>query len=715
MKLDPRVTKILALAIAAQWQPVQAEHLQLPTLTVEGDIMEPGTAALQPGTVSTLDAADLLKRVPGANVHRNGPLTGIAYFRGLYNEPVNVLTDGMSLKNAGPNSMDSRMSYIPVTMIRSVKTWRGVTPVSTGLETMGGSVITESRKVDFTDTSRFEVHGLGAAGYSWVNDGRYGAVLAGVANEHYRVHFSGTTERGDDYRYKGDTVLDPTEYARDTYQVGLGIKRSGHEFGVTYDNKHTGFSGTPSLPMDIRYVDADVVHGDYGWDIGTVGKVKFKGWYQSSRHVMTNFHLRQQPPDPAMFRSMKTDVEAGGYQFAWTLPEILNGELEMGVDGDVAAHNTLVENPNNAAFFVEAFNDVKRKRWGAYAEWRGEPVDRLYLLAGVRYRHTMMDAGRVDALPARMLQGPGVLRDRFNNANRRQRQNDVDIALDLRYSVNDNLDLTLGLGRKTQAPTYQQRYLWLPIEATGGLADGRVYVGNVGLDSQKAYEVVAGFDWRLDEVWGLSNLYFEPRGFYRYINDYIQGVAVSDPVVRAVANNLLPNGCPNGPATGADCVLQYANINAQMYGADAQAGFAVGDHWRVDGLLNYTRGERLSGPDDNLYRIAPFNGRLKVTYSIWDFAFSTEYVGALRQNKVANFNNERKTSDWSILNVRLQYHPSYKYVNGLKVALGVDNIFDNEYADHLNGINRARGNKLAVGDRVRNPGRNVYATLSYEF
>lgn len=707
--------KVLALAVAMQFPLAYGEYEELPTLTVEGELMEPGTTALRPGTVSSLDAADLLKYVPGANVHRNGPLTGIAYFRGLYNEPVNVLTDGMSLKNAGPNSMDSRMSYIPVTMVRSIKTWRDVTPVSSGLETMGGSIITESRKVDFTDSSQFEFHGFGAAGYSWVNDGRYGAVLAGVANQHYRVHFSGTTERGDDYRYKGDTVLDPTEYARDTYQVGLGIKRSGHEFGITYDNKHTGFSGTPSLPMDIRYVDADVVHGDYGWDMGSIGKVKFKGWYQSSRHVMTNYHLRQPPADPKKFRYMKTEVEAGGYKFAWTLPEIANGELEIGFDGDIASHDAVVKNPNNKAFFVEAFNDVRRNRYGAYVGWRGEPIKKLQLLAGVRYRHTYMDAGRVDSLPARNLKGPGILRDRFNGSNRKQRQNDVDLALDLRYSFSDSLDLTLGLARKTQAPTYQQRYLWLPIEATGGLADGRVYVGNVGLDSQKAYEVVAGFDLHLDELWMLQNVYFEPRGFYRYINDYIQGVPATDKVVRNVANVLLPNGCPNGPSTGADCVLQYANIDAQIYGADAQAGFSIGDHWRVDGLLNYTRGERISGPDDNLYRIAPFNGRLKVTYSIWDFAFSTEYVGALRQNKVAKFNNERKTSDWSILNVRLQYQPSYKYVDGLKVAFGVDNIFDNEHADHLNGINRARGNKLAVGQRVRNPGRNVYATLSYEF
>jgi len=69
-----------------------------------------------------------------------------------------------------------------------------------------------------------------------------------------------------------------------------------------------------------------------------------------------------------------------------------------------------------------------------------------------------------------------------------------------------------------------------------------------------------------------------------------------------------------------------------------------------------------------------------------------------------------------VLNLRLQYQPSYRYVQGLKIALGVDNVFDNEHTNHLNGLNRVRGTRnLPVGSRVPNPGRNLYATLTYDF
>ncbi len=99
-----------------------------------------------------------------------------------------------------------------------------------------------------------------------------------------------------------------------------------------------------------------------------------------------------------------------------------------------------------------------------------------------------------------------------------------------------------------------------------------------------------------------------------------------------------------------------------------------------------------------------------------DCAFSAEIVGTLRQDKVAEFNKERKTSDWRVVNLRLQYQPSYKHVEGLKVACGVDKLFDNEHRDHLNGLNRIRDVRdLLVGARLPNPGRNLYVTLVYDF
>lgn len=712
------------IAVAALPVSALAEYEQLPTLIVEGKVTQPGTVSLQPGTIGALDAANFLKHVPGGNVNRNGPLTGIAQFRGLYGERVNLLTNQMALKPACTNAMDDPASHIPSALFKSVTVYREVTPVSTGLETLGGSILMESRQSEFTDSERFSPQGFATSGYNSVSNGYFGAGLVGLANQNLRAHFAGSVEDGRDYRFDRTRRVNPSQYRRETYELGFGARYAGHEFGFAYDKKDIGHTGTPALPMDILWDRMQIYRGNYQWDLGEGLKLEAMTFYQNANHVMNNFSLRPSPGDRQAWREAETEIETGGYRLVLTVPEIGPGSLQVGSDGDLFLQNATVRNPNNPAFFFANFEDVNRNRYSAFLEWQGEPAARLTANLGVRYRFTYMDAGQVDATPARMTpMGPvAALRDRFNAADRRQDQHDVDIAMNFRYMLDESLDLVLGLARKTQAPTYQQRYLWAPFEATGGLADGRVYMGAIGLDSEKSYEAVAGFDFHLPHLGDfIHNLYFEPRGFYRYINDYIQGQRTTDPMVLAAANMLLPGRtCPNDPSPSdndaADCVLQWTNLDAQLYGTDIRAGFEVGEHFRLDGIMNYTRGQQLSGKDDNLYRIAPLNGRLRGTISWWDLAFSAEIVGALRQDKVAEFNKERKTSDWSVVNLRLQYQPSYKYVEGLKVAFGVDNLFDNEHRDHLNGLNRVRNVRdLPVGSRLPNPGRNLYVTLVYDF
>jgi iron complex outermembrane receptor protein len=717
--------KRLSVWIATLALPVSAtaQYEQLPTLIVEGEIMRPGTVSLQPGTIGSLDAANFLKHLPGGNVNRNGPLTGIAQFRGLYAERVNLLINQMPLKAACINAMDDPASHIPSSLFRSVTIYREVTPVSTGLETLGGTILMESRQSEFTDEERFSLQGFATSGYNSVSNGYFGAGLVGVANQTLRAHFAGSVEDGRDYRFDRTRRVNPSEYRRETYELGFGVRGAGQEFGLTYDKKDIGHTGTPALPMDIIWDRMQIWRGNYQVDLGEGLKLEAMTYYQNANHAMNNFTLRPNP-NRMMWREAETDLETGGGRLVLTVPAVGPGRMLAGVDVDLANHNAWVHSPTDLAFFYKNFNDVDRHRYSGFLEWQGEPLTKLQVTAGVRYRFTYMDAGKADASPAQANPKSPIaaLRDRFNAAEHRQDQHDVDVALNFRYQLDEPLALVLGLARKTQAPTFQQRYLWSPSEATGGLADGRVYMGKIGLDSEKSYEAVAGFDFRLDHLgdW-IHGLYFEPRGFYRYVNDYIQGQPVTDPLVLAAANAQVPNRtCPNDPSPGdndaSDCVLEWSNIDAQLYGTDIQAGVALGEHFRLDGIMNYTRGQKLSGKNDNLYRIAPLNGRLRGTVSWWDFAFSAEIVGALRQDKVAEYNKERRTSDWSVVNLRLQYQPSYKYVEGLKLAFGVDNLFDNEHRDHLNGLNRVSGVRdLPVGSRLPNPGRNLYVTLVYDF
>lgn len=53
------------------------------------------------------DVADWLKTVPGANINKNGLITGIAQYRGMYSDRIAKSISGHQIISAGPNAMDA--------------------------------------------------------------------------------------------------------------------------------------------------------------------------------------------------------------------------------------------------------------------------------------------------------------------------------------------------------------------------------------------------------------------------------------------------------------------------------------------------------------------------------------------------------------------------------------------------------------------------------
>ena len=48
---------------------------------------------------------------------------------------------------------------------------------------------------------------------------------------------------------------------------------------------------------------------------------------------------------------------------------------------------------------------------------------------------------------------------------------------------------------KTRAPSYIERYLWIPLNVNAGLGDGNNYIGNIDLDPEWSNQFELGLDW----------------------------------------------------------------------------------------------------------------------------------------------------------------------------------------------------------------------------
>ena len=667
------------LVLAAASQSVLAEHVSLPTISVETASGEAIPYALPLLPVATPDTGDLVKRLPGANVNKNGAITSIAQYRGLFGNRVNVLVDGTNLHEVGPNSMDSPLSYIPSTLLADVAVFRGIAPVSSGIETIGGTMMANSKKAEFTNSDEAEFHGQANAGYASNGQTRQVGLTANVANKNHRLQVSGSSDRGDDSDFDGGSIRN-TEYERDTANISYGFQDNGFGADLSVNHLDIGETGTPALPMDIVYVRGETYRADLSKELSNGGTLTSRLHYQELDHEMNNYSFRNTPP--MMQRFVTPEVEAGGISFSY-----LQDNWTVGVDFDQSTNDATIFNPNMAAFEIDSFNDAERDRYSVFAEWSGELSAQWKLDAGARYSLIQMDSGNVHSFagaPAAV----GVLRDRFNDSDLSQDEDLIDLVANFTHTFSNELDFEVGLARKTRAPSYQERYSWVPLEITAGLADGNNYVGDVDLDHEVSYQFELGLDWHT------TTAGFSPRVFYHHINDYIQGVAgITDMVTNMVST-----------ANGDVSPLKYSNVDAKLYGIDANWFMSLSNEWQLDGTVSYVRGERRDTSDD-LYRISPLTARTMISYVQTKWRVGLEAETIAKQNNVSDENDEEKSSGYALFNLSGNYQPSDHVV----LSAGVNNIFDRYYENHLGGYNRNNSNAdIAVGDRIPGLGRSAY-------
>lgn len=632
--------------------------------------------------------ATLLKQSPGANVNYNGPLTGIIQYRGMYDDRINTQLDGVEIAPACPNHMDPPLHYAAKPLVESIEIYRGIAPVSAGNETIGGAVKAHRKTSHFTDTNEFEYHGDVTAEGQSVDNGYGVGAMVSMANNQHRIHVLGNKEKGDDMKYS-DGKVHPSEYERGEAGFGYGYRQGSNEYSIDYLQDNTGNVGTPALPMDIRYMDTRSVSAGYKgqWDST---RLEAKVYSNHVEHDMTNYHLRD-PANPMMLRYSPSISRTSGVEIT-TTTAMTDSELKLGVDSDMQKHDARILDPNNAMFYVDNFNDIQRNRIGLFGEWQASISDAMQYELGVRFTQVNMDANDVNASMAQAMPASGLatLRDRFNASDRSQTDNNVDLVAKLKYQASASTSLDFGIARKTRSPSYQERYLWSPLQATGGLADGRNYVGDVNLNPEVATELDLGMEWHNDTS------RFTPRIFYNRVNDYIQGVPSTDATVIAVSNTPDP--------------LQFSNVDAKLYGFDAGYQSMLSDTWLLDASVSYVRGKR-TDIDDNLYRIAPLNGTLGISYAKLDWSVTAQGVFAADQKDVSATNGEQASGGYGIMNL----FGKYRLQANMDFTAGINNVFDRYYADHLNGLNRVINTDLALGERLPGAGRSVFARLHYRW
>lgn len=661
--------------------------------------------------VAPPDTTELLRKMPGANVNKNGELTGVAQYRGMFGDRVNVSVNGTQISSGGPNAMDAPLHYAPVAVLESLSINRGIAPVSAGQETLGGNVEAVTYKGDFGLSDRFDWAGRTYLGMQSVNQGSVGSAFLSLANRNHLMRAFVMHEQADDSRFKGGKIR-PSEYQRERFDLGYSYRRGDHEFSIDFARNATGDAGTAALPMDIMSVDSDLVQASYGWD-GVRWKVSAELSMNDIGHWMSNFHLRVPPQDNASgpgsnrYRNTYTASDNAGYVIK-AEREVNNGYWRFGLDGHFSNHIALIQNPGNALFFVDNFKDASRDITGVFIERNLSLSADAGLDIGVRHNQIRMSSGAVAANfnPMNLSSGgPFMLNNlaqalaaQFNALDRSQTDHNTDWFARISLDAGNDFIWYAGAAHKTRSPSYQERYLWMPAESTGGLADGKTYIGNPALKPETAHELEFGFDFERDGL----RLY--PRLFYKDVSDFIHGSPSTDPLAISFAQMMANMGM------GTPDPLQFSNVDARYIGFDMDGSYRISSRLTARGVVSIVRAERRDIQDD-LYRISPDNLVLALDYQADGWGSSFEVVSYARQNRVSATNLEQKTAGYTVFNLSGNIQPR----RDMEIGLGINNLFDRHYIDHLSGYNRAINPDIALRERLPGLGRNIYGRLMWHF
>ena len=153
--------------------------------------------------------------------------------------------------------------------------------------------------------------------------------------------------------------------------------------------------------------------------------------------------------------------------------------------------------------------------------------------------------------------------------------------------------------------------------------------------------------------------------------------------------------------------LRFSNLDAKLYGFDADYGFQLSERWRLEGVVSVVRGKRLDINDD-LYRISPDRTSMALVYEQSNWSASLTLEGVRAQGNVSRTNSEEETAGYGL--VHLFGHWQFK--QDIKISGGIENLMDLKYAQHLAGYNRVSESEVELGNRLPGTGRNLFLKIS---
>ncbi len=669
--------------------------------------------ALNERQFANSDAATLLGNISGVNFYTGGGVSSLPVINGLGDDRLKITVDGMRITSACPNHMNPALSYVNPAALEQINVYAGVTPVSQGGDSIGGSIVLKSRPPEFAKQGEgVKASGNITAFHRSNGNVNSASVRGNAATEKFSIGYVGNTVDADNYKDgKGREVV-ASRYRVRNNKFELAALLGSDVWNLDIGWQDIPFQGYPNQSMDMtsnKSLSFNLgYNGHFNW-----GKLEGNTFHQRVRHKMDVLQDKAAAAGftPAnSYMPMDTDAVDLGYSVVGTVPLKDNHKVRIGNefhrykldDWWPPLAGSMMMGPDT---FLN-INSGRRDRLAIFSELDSKFTDKLSTQIGARLEHVEMNTGDVQGYyAATSMLGDAYETDAssFNNKNHKRKDLNLDLTFSGRYINSANETYDMGVSRKTRSPNLYERYTWSNEAMMAGLmnnwfGDLNSYVGNIDLKPEVAYTFKASADWHDAENrdWQVSI-----KPFYTYIKDYINAT-------QNTSSNMYNMNMIAGRKS-----LTFINEDAQLYGVDISGkkrlGKAYGE-WMLRSNLSYNYGKTTNG--DGLYNIMPLNGRLAIDHKLkkWSNTLEALFISS-KDSNLSVVRGEQATAGYSLVN----FLTSYQIKKFITLSASIDNLFNRHYRLPLGGLEYVSGNMMTSPNPLRGMGRSINFGVSINF
>jgi iron complex outermembrane recepter protein len=711
---------------------VVSEKLQpLPTLT-NSDLDQSEMLRMR---ANTCDTASLLDGQPGVSLVGAGGVSRLPAIHGMADDRVRVKVNGMDLISGCANHMNPPLSYIDPANVASVSVFAGITPVSVGGDSIGGTIQVNSAAPEFAEAGEGTLFkGQAATFYRSNNDARGVNLSANLAGESLSMRYTGSVVKANNYRagddfkpagsaypgggWMGGDEVGSSYYKSENHALAFGLRNDNHLFELGLGLQHIPYEGFPNQRMDMTENNSDQINlrylGQYQW-----GNLETRVYNENTRHTMNFGDDKQYWYGNAPGMPMKTKGENTGVLVKGDMILSERDILRVGAeyqryrlnDWWPASGTGMMMSPNT----FQNINDGQRDRYDVFAEWESRWNQQWVTQLGLRNDTVKTDTGKVHGynnMGGMMGYGnpvaPTSIPGAFNAADRQDTDNNIDLTALARFTPDAQETFEVGYGRKTRSPNLYERYAWaynntMVMNMNNWYGDGNGYVGNLNLDPEVAHTLSVTGNWHdaAREGWN-----FTVAPYYTRVENYIDAVPCTEV------------GKTSPKRTDGFFNLSLDNQTARLYGVDVSGKMSLaktGDYgnFNLAGVLNYVRGKNLD-TDDDLYNIMPLNLTLAFEQRLGNWTNRVEAKLVDAKTHVEAVRKELETAGYGLLNL----YSSYEWKQ-VRFDVGIENLFDRFYDDPVGGAyvgqGASMGTDVPYGTADPGMGRSINTALTLKF